>query len=204
MNKTRYFLLQELEKWQLVRVSQDFRVVALGLPIPHYSGNPLDPPLRSRFQARDIRHISFEDQLGMLKRLGQALNPEMLSQLLSFAHTMSTEESHGLGLCDFPMETMPKLVQMLNQAPSLSLKDAICRLYPYKAFLAKDAISSVEDTLETFQLNKPGSKLSKIQNLENYHEKDKAQVQMSIGNAPYNIRYLKQTNGPIRERQFGQ
>merc|ERR1711971_602400 len=46
---------EELDKWQLVRVSEDFRVVALGLPIPHYTGNPLDPPLRSRFQARDIR-----------------------------------------------------------------------------------------------------------------------------------------------------
>ena len=43
---------QELEKWQLVRVSEDFRVIALGLPVPHYLGNPLDPPLRSRFQSR--------------------------------------------------------------------------------------------------------------------------------------------------------
>lgn len=45
----------ELDAWQLVRVSEDFRVMALGLPVPHYTGNPLDPPLRSRFQARDIR-----------------------------------------------------------------------------------------------------------------------------------------------------
>ena len=37
-----------------MRVSEDFRVIALGLPVPGYQGNPLDPPLRSRFQARDI------------------------------------------------------------------------------------------------------------------------------------------------------
>lgn len=45
---------EELRAWKLVRVSEDFRVIALGLPVPRYHGNPLDPPLRSRFQARDI------------------------------------------------------------------------------------------------------------------------------------------------------
>jgi hypothetical protein len=41
-------------RWQLVRVSEDFRVIALGLPVPQYIGNPLDPPLRSRFQVNLI------------------------------------------------------------------------------------------------------------------------------------------------------
>ena len=41
---------EELDRWKLVRVSEDFRVIALGLPVPKYIGNPLDPPLRSRFQ----------------------------------------------------------------------------------------------------------------------------------------------------------
>ena len=41
---------EELDQWKLVRVSEDFRVIALGLPVPRYVGNPLDPPLRSRFQ----------------------------------------------------------------------------------------------------------------------------------------------------------
>lgn len=40
---------QELDEWKLVRVSEDFRVIALGLPVPTYVGNPLDPPLRSRY-----------------------------------------------------------------------------------------------------------------------------------------------------------
>nr|CAD7432162.1 unnamed protein product [Timema monikensis] len=52
--------LEELEKWQLVRVSEDFRVVALGIPVPRYLGNPLDPPLRSRFQARDVGIINYK------------------------------------------------------------------------------------------------------------------------------------------------
>ncbi|KAG8302136.1 von Willebrand factor A domain-containing protein 8 [Homalodisca vitripennis] len=52
---------QELDRWGLVRVSDDFRVIALGLPVPGYHGNPLDPPLRSRFQARNISTPSYQE-----------------------------------------------------------------------------------------------------------------------------------------------
>lgn len=33
------------------------KVVALGVPCPPFPGNPLDPPLRSRFQARHISRV---------------------------------------------------------------------------------------------------------------------------------------------------
>lgn len=49
----------ELERWGLVRVSEEFRVIALGLPVPRYRGAPLDPPLRSRFQSRDVSDLSY-------------------------------------------------------------------------------------------------------------------------------------------------
>ena len=49
-----------MDAWKLVRVSEEFRVIALGLPVPRYHGNPLDPPLRSRFQARDIHLLPFK------------------------------------------------------------------------------------------------------------------------------------------------
>ncbi|KAK9507826.1 hypothetical protein O3M35_007600 [Rhynocoris fuscipes] len=51
---------EELKKWRLMRVSENFRVIALGLPVPGYQGNPLDPPLRSRFQARDVPSPSYQ------------------------------------------------------------------------------------------------------------------------------------------------
>ncbi|XP_026327673.1 von Willebrand factor A domain-containing protein 8-like [Hyposmocoma kahamanoa] len=50
---------EEVSKWRLVRVDENFRVIALGLPVPRYTGQPLDPPLRSRFQARDVATIGF-------------------------------------------------------------------------------------------------------------------------------------------------
>jgi len=49
-----------MDRWRLVRVSEDFRVIALGIPVPRYLGNPLDPPLRSRFQARDVSSHAFK------------------------------------------------------------------------------------------------------------------------------------------------
>ncbi|TKS67888.1 von Willebrand factor A domain-containing protein 8 [Collichthys lucidus] len=57
---------EELDSWKIVRVSEDFRVIALGLPVPKYKGNPLDPPLRSRFQARDIYYLPFKNTFPML------------------------------------------------------------------------------------------------------------------------------------------
>lgn len=48
-----------MSKWRLVRVDENFRVIALGLPVPKYVGQPLDPPLRSRFQARDVATIGY-------------------------------------------------------------------------------------------------------------------------------------------------
>jgi len=58
-----------LDKWRIVRASERFRVIALGLPVPPYRGNSLDPPLRSRFQARTIYPSSFQEQLEELRRL---------------------------------------------------------------------------------------------------------------------------------------
>ena len=91
---------EELDKWQLVRVSEDFRVVALGLPIPHYTGNPLDPPLRSRFQARDVRHISFGEQLKILEEIGPELSSDTVGQLLS------------LGMFDLNLKTLNILIAL--------------------------------------------------------------------------------------------
>jgi len=47
-----------LNKWKLVKVHENFRVIALGLPVPFFKGNPLDPPLRSRFQGRSITPLT--------------------------------------------------------------------------------------------------------------------------------------------------
>ena len=48
---------------KFVRTSEKFLVIALGLPTPKYDGFSLDPPFRSRFQARFIELPTIESQL---------------------------------------------------------------------------------------------------------------------------------------------
>lgn len=47
------------EHARFVPVHPDFRVFCLGLPVPPYKGHPLDPPFRSRFQARWVEGTVF-------------------------------------------------------------------------------------------------------------------------------------------------
>lgn len=49
---------EQLDALGLIRCHPAFRVISLALPVPPYKGNPLDPPLRSRFQARYVPGFS--------------------------------------------------------------------------------------------------------------------------------------------------
>ncbi|KAF0026906.1 hypothetical protein F2P81_021643 [Scophthalmus maximus] len=143
---------EELDSWKIVRVSEDFRVIALGLPVPKYQGNPLDPPLRSRFQARDIYHLPFKDQLELLYTAGPNVAAERVSQLLSLATTLCSQESSDLGLPDFPVDNLLPALHVLNAFPMLLSQQLLHRLYPYNSILGKDGRTAVEGVLSRFEL----------------------------------------------------
>nr|XP_046259782.1 von Willebrand factor A domain-containing protein 8 [Scatophagus argus] len=142
----------ELDSWKIVRVSEDFRVIALGLPVPKYKGNPLDPPLRSRFQARDIYYLPFKDQLELLYTAGPNIAAERVSQLLSLATTLCSQESSNLGLPDFPVDNLLPATHVLNTFPMMSSQQLVQRLYPYNSFLGKEGRTAVEGVLSRFEL----------------------------------------------------
>ncbi|KAF4086969.1 hypothetical protein AMELA_G00090070 [Ameiurus melas] len=143
---------EELDQWKIVRVSEDFRVIALGLPVPRYKGNPLDPPLRSRFQARDVYYLPFKDQLEILYSVGPNVKAERVSQLLSCATTLCSQESANLGLPDFPVDNLPPAIKVLDLFPMLSTQQLLQRLYPYEAMLGKEGRNAVEGVLIRFEL----------------------------------------------------
>ena len=58
----------ELRRAGLIRVHPDFRVIALGHPVPMFQGMPLDPPLRSRFQARNVGFAKIDAHIDCLIR----------------------------------------------------------------------------------------------------------------------------------------
>ncbi|XP_075055872.1 von Willebrand factor A domain-containing protein 8 isoform X1 [Mixophyes fleayi] len=173
----------EMDAWKIVRVSKDFRVIALGLPVPKYSGNPLDPPLRSRFQARDIYYLPFKDQLQILYTVGVNVPAERISQLLSFATTLCSQESATLGLPDFPADNLAAAISILNAFPMMSSKHTIQRLYPYSVLLGKEGRTAVEDALKRFELSDSGrSPVSlRILKVEPAQTADSPQVAVSIG-----------------------
>ena len=56
---------------QELPVHEDFKVIALSLQVPPYSGNTIDPPLRSRFQSRYVDDLSTDTMIDALS-IGRA------------------------------------------------------------------------------------------------------------------------------------
>ena len=68
-------------------------MIALGLPSPPYSGRPLDPPLRSRFQCRFMDDLSLEHLLTLMNQKDASLSiryPGELQVLANFYESMKT------------------------------------------------------------------------------------------------------------------
>lgn len=144
----------DLDKWGLVRVSEDFRVIALGLPIPKYRGASLDPPLRSRFQARDIITLSFNEMLTNLREACPECNAESLKKIVSFGCAVLTPESP---LPDFPIENIVSLGKILENNIHAKEYDLINRLYPVQTLLPKDQSEAVLSLFASLKIEVPKS-----------------------------------------------
>ncbi|XP_017030247.2 von Willebrand factor A domain-containing protein 8 [Drosophila kikkawai] len=144
---------QQLDEWGLLRVSEQFRVVALGLPTHKYKGTPLDPPLRSRFQSRNVTAYTYGE---LYEELQQEVAPgsvpgEQLKQLLTFALTLQQADP-ALQLPDFPLHNLRLGVRMLETNRALSLYDVLSRIYPYQAMLKADQRKRVEELLKKLDI----------------------------------------------------
>ncbi|XP_069495477.1 von Willebrand factor A domain-containing protein 8 [Ambystoma mexicanum] len=191
----------EMDAWKIVRVSEDFRVIALGLPVPKYKGNPLDPPLRSRFQARDVYCLPFKDQLTLLYSIGSNVTAERVTQLLSFATMLCSQESSNIGLPDFPADNLPAAIQILDSFPVMSVQHLIQRLYPYNVLLGKEGCTAVKDALKRFELQDTGTSLvpQRILQVERILDGDhlQAAVNVQMADRPNSIKVPAGTR-PLR------
>ncbi|XP_044761445.1 von Willebrand factor A domain-containing protein 8 [Coccinella septempunctata] len=149
---------EEMNKWKLVRVDENFRVIAIGLPVPRYRGNPLDPPLRSRFQARDVNMFSYQEYLTAMKEVAPNVPHEKLESILSAAFSLRSEESTNLSLPEFPVESLILAARLLEQNPKQQPFDILYKLYPYRTFL-KDGIQNLESLLSRFNITPPEDNL---------------------------------------------
>ncbi|CAF1089222.1 unnamed protein product, partial [Didymodactylos carnosus] len=123
---------EQLNQLNFVRVNEQFRIIALTLPIPAYKGNSLDPPLRSRFQLRDIGTLSYDEHIQLLKLKYPQINDSVLQNLLSFSTLINSTELDTLKLIHFPTERIDLMLNLYNVSSStLTLPDLIHRIYPY-------------------------------------------------------------------------
>ncbi|KAG7308434.1 hypothetical protein JYU34_005640 [Plutella xylostella] len=144
---------EELQKWRLVRVDENFRVIALGLPVPRYSGQPLDPPLRSRFQARDVTSIAFGECLSTLSSAAPGAPPARLEQLVAVAYALTSPELQQVSLPDFPLENLHAAAGILERIPDIPTHKLAYLLYPYNTFLTKELVRNVEAVLHNLKVN---------------------------------------------------
>ena len=71
-----------VHSWHLIPAHPDFFVIAIGLPVPPYFGNPLDSPLRSRFQARTEGMPRVGSQLLRVRRVAPGVNSAVLGRVV--------------------------------------------------------------------------------------------------------------------------
>ncbi|XP_026486549.2 von Willebrand factor A domain-containing protein 8 [Vanessa tameamea] len=144
---------EEVSKWRLVRVDENFRVIALGLPVPKYTGQPLDPPLRSRFQARDVAAVGFGEHLNALKEEAPRVDTAKLEQLLSAAYALISPELQQISLPDFPVDSLYAAALILERNPNIPVHKLLYFLYPYNTFLSKDHVKNVQAVLHNLNID---------------------------------------------------
>ena len=130
---------EELARRRLLRVSEDFRVIALGLPVPTFVGRALDPPLRSRFQARAVEAagpaaLAGGEGAAAAGEGGAELDGPSLERLLGCGETLRLLEQQEAGkAAKLPHLADPALVFLRRHLaffPALRAAPVIGRAYP--------------------------------------------------------------------------
>ncbi|XP_004527380.1 von Willebrand factor A domain-containing protein 8 [Ceratitis capitata] len=142
----------ELDRLGVLRVSEDFRVVALGLPTHKYKGTPLDPPLRSRFQSRNITHNAFDEMLFDLQNRAPNVPMDKLKSLISFGMAIQAADQTD-NLLDFPLDNLQLVSKMMQTNPHLSVHDCITRIYPYQTCMKKEHTERIKTLLKSLKID---------------------------------------------------
>lgn len=152
-----------MEEHKLVKVSDNFTVIALGLPVPQYVGHPLDPPLRSRFQSRDVKAPGFESQMQQLRALGPKVPQEMMERLISVAMVLGNQHYQSLGsesaastmsnvqIPEFPV-SIESAIRLLNSFEDAQPRFLLDLVYPWSLLPTCEAEqrSLIESTYQRF------------------------------------------------------
>ncbi|KJA23810.1 hypothetical protein HYPSUDRAFT_137004 [Hypholoma sublateritium FD-334 SS-4] len=100
---------------------KNFRVIAIAAPVPPYPGYPLDPPFRSRFQARFIDPVgsllSLTTSQSKPTTLYNILRDIILSTQYASESRSALEVISKTSLPPFPQTALTKLQKLIEQFP---------------------------------------------------------------------------------------
>ncbi|CAF3396834.1 unnamed protein product [Rotaria sp. Silwood1] len=182
---------EQLDQLNFIRVHEDFRVIALTLPpLPDYKGHSLDPPLRSRFQLRDIGNVplTFTEHTNLLRTLHPNVDGLFIENLLSLASLINSTDLETLKLVHFPFDRLNLSVRLAELIPNMNLADCLHRIYPYE-ILYKNSKESKQTIQHMFnklaiqqQVEKSSKKILKI-----IRQETKAIVDYEMNGKKYKI-----------------
>ncbi|CAK9035022.1 unnamed protein product [Durusdinium trenchii] len=140
-------------KAKLVRVHKDFRVLALAVPCPPWPGNPLDPPLRSRFQARIIMPPTLVSavQLAPFFRLPADTTEldKLLRRLTALQRALDSGQMPGLRSPTLTYDAIARLLRLvLGPGGFEQAGEAFHRVYPIAQLCGAGAKNAVRDATE--------------------------------------------------------
>lgn len=128
--------IEELNLLKIYPVHKNFRVIALGLPVPLYEGNPLDPPLRSRFQALKVDFPKIENVYEELVMKFPNLDKRAIQILLKFSQSIMLMIQEKSNIPPFSVFQLRNFLQILTNFGTILTKKEIVQLlmsvYPFK------------------------------------------------------------------------
>jgi hypothetical protein len=130
----KFYTKDQLDQLNFIRVHENFRVIALTLPpLPDYKGHSLDPPLRSRFQLRDIGNepLTFTEYTNLLQSFHPNVDQQFIEHLLSVASLINSTDLETLKLIHFPFDRLDLCVRFSDLISDITLADCLHRIYPY-------------------------------------------------------------------------
>ncbi|SCZ96734.1 BZ3500_MvSof-1268-A1-R1_Chr4-1g06667 [Microbotryum saponariae] len=143
---------------------RDFRVIAIGTPVPPFPGYPLDPPFRSRFQARYLDPLATCKTLAVpqlpLDEPSRSFVSKCSDAITTLQYTKEMRAKMASGVIDsnelpsFPQTALWKLARLLDRFPPpvdatltkpAQVASVLMAVHPALAFVTKAHWRSVEE-----------------------------------------------------------
>jgi von Willebrand factor A domain-containing protein 8 len=137
----------------LAPIDRRFRVIAIGLPIPPYTGMPLDPPLRSRFQAIRINPLPTPTLLAAVLAVGESgVDARTRRRLVELAVAMRSLRARVQlpAVADLPLLSVVRIPHRVSDVASLFVRAWGPHLSEARALLGDDAAAVADELLSHY------------------------------------------------------